>query len=372
VKRDELFKYDVILFGDVNPSFLSQTVMQNIAAFVEERGGGIVFSAGPRYTPLAYRGTPLAGLFPVNLDVATAPDVRENLSQSFIVQPTSLGISSPHMQLADTAAASIARWQKLPGIYWLLETPEVKKGARVLGTGTDGRPLPVITMQFVGAGKVLLHNTDETWRWRFRTGDALWGRYWLQTIRYLARSKLVGKARVAELTADRQTFRRGDVVNLRVRFFDEREAPAEDDGVAVVVEQTGGRNRRVTLERGARRSVFETALTGLGPGRYRAFVATPTLEGGAPTTEFAVEDPGGELARLRMDVKDLRTAAERSGGKFYTFASAGKMLRDLPAGRQVPIEALEPVPIWNSHLPAGLFVVLLVTELLLRKRAGMV
>jgi hypothetical protein len=377
VKRDELFKYDVIIFGDVNPSFLSQQVMQNLAAFVEERGGGVIFNAGPKFTPLSYRGTPLAALFPVNLDVATAPDPREELTQSFIVQPTSLGLASPHMQLADTAAASIARWQKLPGIYWLLETPEVKPGARVLAehpthTGSDGRPLPVITMQFIGAGKVILHNTDETWRWRFRTGDALWGRYWLQTIRYLARSKLVGKARVAELASDRQTYRRGDVVNLRVRFFDEREAPAQDDGVAVVVEQAGGRNRRVTLERGARRGVFETALTGLGPGRYRAWMATPTLADGAPTTEFTVEDPGGELARLRMDVKDLQTAAQRSGGKFYTFATAGKLLRELPAGRQVPIEALDPVPIWNSNLIAGLFVVLLVTEWLLRKRAGMV
>src|SRR4029078_170375 len=40
VRREELFEYDVILFGDVNPSFLSPTVMKNIADFVEEKGGG--------------------------------------------------------------------------------------------------------------------------------------------------------------------------------------------------------------------------------------------------------------------------------------------------------------------------------------------
>src|SRR5690606_19380379 len=100
VKRDELFKYDVIIFLDVNPSFLSQQVMQNLAAFVEERGGGVIFNAGPRFTPVAYRGTPLAALFPVNLDVATMSDPREPLTEPFIVQPTSLGLSSPHMQLA--------------------------------------------------------------------------------------------------------------------------------------------------------------------------------------------------------------------------------------------------------------------------------
>src|SRR4029077_8691899 len=61
LRREELFEYDVLLFGDVNPAFLSATVMSNIAAFVEEKGGGVVFIAGPRYTPLEYRDTPLAG-----------------------------------------------------------------------------------------------------------------------------------------------------------------------------------------------------------------------------------------------------------------------------------------------------------------------
>lgn len=376
VRREELFEYDVIIFGDVNPSFLSLSVMNNIAAFVKERGGGMIVSAGPRYTPLAFRGTPLADLLPINLDVARAPDPRQVISESFIAQPTSLGMTSPNMQLDDSPAASLQRWQRLPGLYWLLEAPELKPGARVLAehptrTGSDGQPLPVIALQYVGAGKVIFHATDETWRWRFRTEDVLWGRYWLQTVRYLSRAKLLGKARAAELTTDRQTYRRGDIVNLRVRFFDEREAPAQDDGVAVVVEQAGGRNRRVTLRRAGRRGVFETTLAGLGPGQYRVWMAAPTMPDGAPVADFSIEDPGGEMAKLQMDAQDLRRAAERSGGKFYSFPEAGRLLGDLPEGRQVPIEALEPVSIWNSHLLAGLFVVLLVTEWLLRKRAGM-
>ena len=67
------FNFTLLLFGDVNPSFLSRSVMENIVAFVEQRGGGIVFMAGPRFTPLAYRDTPLATLMPVDLDTASAP-----------------------------------------------------------------------------------------------------------------------------------------------------------------------------------------------------------------------------------------------------------------------------------------------------------
>ena len=76
VSRDELFAYDVLIFGDANPSFLSRSVLDNIAAFVEERGGGLVVIAGPRHTPLAYRDTPLAKLLPINLDTAVRAAAR--------------------------------------------------------------------------------------------------------------------------------------------------------------------------------------------------------------------------------------------------------------------------------------------------------
>ena len=377
VRREDLFEYDVLVFGDVNPALLSRSAMENIAAFVKERGGGIIFAAGPRYTPLAYRGTPIADLIPINLDLATIPHERALLSESVQLHLTNVGARAPNMQLDDSTVTSLARWNKLPGIYWYLEAPELRSGAVVLAehptkTGNDGRPLPLIASQFVGAGNVIFHATDETWRWRFRTGDALFGRYWLQTIRFLSRAKLLGKARSAEIATDRQTFRRGDVVNLRVRFFDDREAPAQDDGVAVVLEQDSGRNRRVTLNRAGRRGMFETSLAGLGPGRYRAWMAAPTMEDGAPTTDFVVEDPGGEMARLQMNAKELQRAADRSGGKYYTFASAASIIKDLPEGRQVPIEALDPISIWNHWRLALVFVTLLVTEWLLRKRAGMV
>ena len=65
VSREELFGYDVVFFGDVNPSYLSRPVLENLVAYVTERGGGLVFIAGPRHTPLAFRGSPLEDLFPM-------------------------------------------------------------------------------------------------------------------------------------------------------------------------------------------------------------------------------------------------------------------------------------------------------------------
>ena len=54
--------------------------------------------------------------------------------------------------------------------------------------------MPVICFQFVGPGRVLFHAIDSTWRWRLGAGDTYFARYWVQTIRFLARGKLTSGA----------------------------------------------------------------------------------------------------------------------------------------------------------------------------------
>jgi hypothetical protein len=72
-----------------------------------------------------------------------------------------------------------------------------------------------------------------------------------------------------------------------------------------------------------------------------------------------------------MDAPGLRQAAERSQGKFYNVNTVGRLLKDLPDGRQIRIESLPPVPVWNSWGVALLFLALLAAEWLLRKRLGL-
>jgi uncharacterized membrane protein len=378
VKREDLFQYDVIILGDVNPTFLTESTQQNIAAFVKERGGGMVFMSGPRHMPIAYRSSPLAELFPIELETATLPDAQALLNNGFQAQPTRLGFASPQFQLTDDPTTSIAAWAQLPELFWMLEAPDLKQAARVLAehparTGSGGRKLPLICMQFVGAGKVIMHTTDESWRWsRWPGSEQLYARYWLQTIRYLSRSKLLGQSRKAEITSDRQQYRRGEDARLRVRFFDERLAPAQDDGVTVVVEKEVGRRHHVRLQRDTtNRGTFEGVVSSLPDGQYRAWVATPTFESSPPSLKFSIIAPPSEKARTKMDREDLQQAARKSQGKFYTFADSDTVFANLPRGRQVRIESLPPIPIWNSAVFAMVFLTLIVGEWLLRKRVGM-
>ena len=52
-------------------------------------------------------------------------------------------------------------------------------------------------------------------------------------------------------------------------------------------------------------------------------------------------------------------------------ADAGRLLDELPPGRQVPIESLPPQVLWNQWWLLLTFLGLLVAEWILRKRKGM-
>jgi hypothetical protein len=375
VRRDELLAYDVVILGDANPALFGQSGLANLARFVNERksGGALLVMAGPRYMPWAYRDTPLAALLPIVLGTARQP--AGDLAEGFRLRPTEFGLASPPLQLGDSQADTEAIWARLPPLYWCVEA-EPKPAARVLAehptlTVRDGRHAPLLLLQYVGAGRVLFQSIDETWRWRWRVGDMYFARYWLQTLRYLARAKLAGD-RAAQLTADRRQYERGDSVRLRLQFGDERLAPAEDDGATVVVEQQGQKTQRIKLRRAsAARGMFEATLPAQVPGEYHAWLAIPTLPGRSPSADFRVMAPPGELTQTQMDSAALKQAAEMSKGRFYTFATAGQLLDDLPEGRQVPIETLPPKSLWNRWPILALLFLLLTCEWILRKKAGM-
>jgi hypothetical protein len=355
-------------------------MLQNVADFVTQpgKGGALVCIAGPRYMPLAFRGTVLEELLPIRASTVRIPVERTPLTQQIRLVPSELGLVSPGMQLGDSPAGSSEIWNRLPGVYWVVDAPDLKLGARVLASrsdavGPDGTPLPAIVLQYVGAGKVLFHGTDETWRWRFRVGDVFYSRYWIQTVRYLCRSKLSESATGADLLADRREYQQGESVTLRVRFDDPRRAPAADDGVTVVVEQQGRQLQRIKLHRSAEgQALFQASLPRPSVGDYHAWLAVPTLEGVAPSADFRVVAPPGEFERIEMDAVALRRATERTGGRFYTFDTAGRLLRDLPQGRQVPVESLPPTPLWNHWFVLITFLVLLLAEWILRKWGDMV
>ncbi|MHC4878009.1 MAG: VWA domain-containing protein, partial [Planctomycetota bacterium] len=378
VSREQLFAYDVVIFGDVNVQSFSPSTLENLSAFVSEAGGGLIFVAGPQFNPLSYQNTTLASLLPIEIDGVTLPNPNESIPASFQPVLTLEGQKSTPIFRFDTdERKSQAVWRGLPGLYWLAAIPNVKPGATVFVEHPtrmgDGRHLPVITMQRFGAGKAIFHATDETWLWRRRVGDLYYGRYWIQAIRYLSRSRLLGQAKTAELKSDRLVYGRGETVTLRVRFFNDEETPGPDEAVKAIVERRGGSNQEVILTRVAQApNVFEGQLRRATDGSYHAWIASPSFTDSPPATDFRVESPENELRIRGLDRQQLSDAAKLSRGQFYTLATASQLPEDVPRGRPVPIRSEDPIRIWNRWEVLLLFVALLTTEWLLRKRVRLV
>jgi hypothetical protein len=376
-------QYDVVIFGDANPSLLGPAALQNLADFID-RGGAVVFIAGPNFLPKAYANTPLARLLPFDSAAIREPTPTRPLKEGFVAKPTESGLANAAMQLEDSAEDSHARWKKLPPLYWMVEVSDLKPAARVLAenptrTGPDGKRLPLIILQYVGGGgRVLFHATDETYHWRREMGDLYFARYWVQMLRYLARPKLAEHSKSVKLTTDRQDYRLGDPVRMKAYFPDDRTAPLDDNGVTIALEQTGRETKRVQLRRdaqansGSARGRFEAVLSDLPAGPYHVKMTTPTFPSSVPAADFVVAPPETELARIQMDTTAMQHAAALTNGKYYSFQDAGRLPTDLPGGRQVPVENLPSVPLWNRWPVLLLFLVLLIAEWLLRKRYGMV
>lgn len=384
VTLEGLLKYDVVIFGDVDPDFLGASALTNLREFVINRGRGVIFAAGPQYMPQAYRNTPLADLFPFEDGKATLPASDTTIADGSAVRLAPAAAEEALFQLADTSEASRRIWQNLPPLYWFLEA-EPRRSAQVMVEAvdrktSDGRAVPAILFQRAHRGMVLFHTTDETWRWRFRVGDFYFARYWVQALRFLSMSK--GSGRPVVVRVGRDEFDSGRPVPIEVRFQDERSAPP-DGKLHVIVESEGRPDQIVTLtQRHNLRSVYEAVVSGLPEGRYRVRLPS-TFEPPAGsdadsrntsilTDEFTVAPLRAEATPIEADHENLIAAAKAGNGEFYTLADAGRLFDRLPRGRLLPTEPLPPIGLWNKWFTLLLLTALLTGEWILRKRRGLI
>lgn len=373
--KDELFAYDVVIIGDADTSYLSQSQMKNLVEFVTDKSGGVLFVAGELFNPLGYRGTPLELLLPIELADARNPTAVGAGVTAYRPELTIEGRANPIFRLGDNEVESMNIWNRLPELFWYIEAPRKKPAAQVLAEhptviGSDGK-IPLIVYQFLGSGKVMFHAFDDTWRWRFRAGDRYFGRFWVQTIRFMARSRLIGN-RQAEILTDRRRYQRGQPIQIQVRFLNPGLAPA-GDRVTVQLQRKGHGPRQLTLNRvPGPKSVFEGALAQAAEGEYDLMLLPPPALPRPVTAGFRVDPPIGEREHIEMNQPELVRAAAASGGKFYTPLQAAGLLKDLPKDQRTPLDADPPIPLWNTWPVLAAFLTILALEWVIRKRKQMV
>jgi hypothetical protein len=219
---------------------------------------------------------------------------------------------------------------------------------------------------------VALQATDETYRWSsFGGSDRYHQRYWEQMLRWLSRGRLSGDGQQSRLIIEPRRAKLSQAIRFELQLGKDVDAKAREGRAELTIEDAAGKKSVLPLARDAGASrVFSTTKSDLAPGTYRAIVFQPSLQQ-PPAESFSVITPPGEQANLRADWNAMRQLAEHSRGRFYLAQKAQRLFDDLPPGKQARLGTLPPVPLWNSPWVAAVFVLLLTSEWLLRRRSRM-
>jgi uncharacterized membrane protein len=375
---DQLLDYDVVVFGDVDPRYFSDSQLQLVNEFVN-RGGGFEMVAGERYSPQAYRNTPIEALLPVSLAHVEITDPTVAITQGFRPVITKTGmVTSIFRFFADSAKNEEFLKHDLPEVFWYCRGVTAKPSVgEVLAEhptdiGPDGHKAPILVAGRYG-GRTLFSAIDDSWRWRFYTDESVFDTYWVQQLRYLARNRKIGQRRLT-LTADQPVYELGQQVRLTLRVIDPglvRQLPDQ-----IRVEETDANNQPVRMENlvrqdGSGGETFAGSFTADKVGKFT--IHLPPIVAGVDMMETPIDVtlPQLELNDPRVDRIQLSRLASETLGKPIDFANAAAELEAIPSAAKVlPITSGQPL--WNAPITLVVFVLLIGTEWVVRKLYGMV
>ena len=228
VTREELFRYDVVILGDLPPGYLRTEDLDALYDFVAVRGGGLGIEGG--LTPLDhYAGTALEKLLPVFLDAGSAGTSSAPQAVNGVI--TDEGRHYP-------ALTALAGFTNLP-LMKISRDYRAKPAAGVL-LAARGSGAPLILAQRFGRGYVLFSASGFLWKWGFPGIPVASGQmpvykdFWGKSVRWLGRNRY--SATRYELTTDKSSFNPGETVTARCEVQD---AACRPDPRAAVVLKTG-------------------------------------------------------------------------------------------------------------------------------------
>ena len=184
-RPEELFGYDGIIMGSVDAGYFNTAQQALMRAFVDRRGGGLLFLGGRQsLSNGVWGGSQLNELLPVTLPMIGSMFRREPAT----VSVTPAGADSAVTRLVDERAANIALWNKLPYLADFQDPGVAKSGAQELAQmHVNGRTLPLLVTENYGRGRTAVLATGGTWRWQMSLplGDPTHSVFWHQLLHWL-------------------------------------------------------------------------------------------------------------------------------------------------------------------------------------------
>jgi hypothetical protein len=363
--REDLFGFEVVILGDVDPAQFSRGQLEDLRAFVEERGGTLIWIAGSRYMPQAYPNTPLWDLAPFRL--SSDPTPATDVEQVFRLQLTDTGKHDPMSRISNADEVSQRLWAELPPLPWVRGGLGALPMADRTAETVEGE-IPVLIKSHRGLGRLVYIGSDSFWRWRDRARWTYHQRLWGQIILWSVLERTSGSDPLVKLMTDRLHYATGEEVAVRARLLHPEGRPLRAaDAFVEIIDERGQQVRKLTLrELSGEGGTYEARIEGLPEGRYtlRPVVFELRDENVQAEISFRIGDlPTNEYVRLAYNASALREATAHLAPVW----NPGALLENLKPQR-LEITRREDRELWNHPLFLLLAVGLLSTEWWIRRR----
>jgi hypothetical protein len=199
--------------------------------------------------------------------------------------------------------------------------------------------------------------------------------WWIQTIRFLAESRLQRGGTRGRLSTDRDRYAVGDVVTISAELYDAAFRPVTDETAPILLLPPDGKSLRrellATATAGRYRGTYVVSQTGL----HTLACAVPGSAGETGTRleqRFTVEKPVVEFVKPELAETALRRAAEQTDGAYADISGLAALIRKIPDRTETITLPEEPIPVWDHWWLLILVLCLLGTEWAVRRRYQMI
>jgi len=362
-------RFDVIILGDLDSSFLPPAAQIAIEQRIANGGGLLMIGGQNSFGPGGYAGTPIERALPVL--VGGGNDAAQEL-QEFVPSLTADGLAHSALEglapwFGGAAAATTSRPVGIPPLRGNVIVAAAKSGAQVLLIH-PGRPGPGSTSQIVlaaeryGKGRSAAFTVDTTYLWDlplYGLGqDSPYNKLWAQLVRWLAGTDVRNRQKGAGIEGllNKNIYQLGESVRVRALVRDERGDATQFAQVILKLKQRGATDEQ-TLTLAPVEShigMYETIVSHPNQGHFTGeLVATKDAkELGRQTLAFEVIPPAQEMLKIAANPRLMGAIADATHGSYVDLASLGALIDELIAADPNPPAATQRTIAFNNLIRA--------------------
>jgi uncharacterized membrane protein len=363
---EELFKFDMVILGNIERELFSNRQMELIRDYVEKRGGALLVTGGRNaFTEGKYDGSPLEDLLPVVMYPQSNRDSVTRTEDEFITTPTLEGGLSGAWTLDSDRSKNDSLWKEMPPLYDLNHFPLVRAGATVEATASledSSETAPLFALQRYGEGVCAILATGDTWQWQMRLEmeDNRHERIWRQLIR-----NLINQTMPKSILRNKKDVYTKEVP-ITMEWLVRNKSFEKEEGLqsTVIVTDPSSETESLPVDESIQESgIYSSETVPKLSGLHRvSLLASNEKDEIVERLEEAllVESDRREFQQAQFNGAMLDAISQRTGGERYTLAQLPELASSIPLPVRDESELLV-LHLW--HLP--IFYIILISCMLM-------